>query len=309
MEAIAGTNQPVLITGESGTGKELVAKTLHSLGRSREKMVTVNVAGLDDNIFSDTLFGHTQGAFTGADKRRMGMIETAGDGTLFLDEIGDLSMASQVKLLRLIQEGEYYPVGGDIPRHSRARIICSTHQNLLKKEKELTFRKDLYYRLHTHHINLPPLRERKDDIPLLLDYFIRYSCKATGKKIPFYPKELATLLAAYHFPGNIRQLKSMVYDAVATHRTGTLSMNTFEKIIHAGQEKDLLPETGGSGETDTINPFSGIEVLPTFQEASDLLMAEALRRTNGNQSMAARFLGVSQPALSKRLKVSKNSHS
>lgn len=201
IEAIAKTRQPVLITGESGTGKELIARSVHHLSRENKPLVSVNVAGLDDNIFSDTLFGHTRGAFTGADSKRKGMTGEAGDGTLFLDEIGDLSPASQVKLLRLLQENEYYAVGSDRPSINRARIVCSTHRNLTEKEKEGLFRKDLYYRLHTHHIHLPPLRERKDDIPLLLDHFLELAATETGREKPLYPRELPVLLFHLPLPG------------------------------------------------------------------------------------------------------------
>lgn len=305
IEAVSKTKQPVLITGESGTGKELVARAVHRLSREGLPMVTVNVAGLDDTMFSDTLFGHTKGAFTGADHRRMGLIESAGNGTLFLDEIGDLSPASQVKLLRLIQSGEYYPVGSDSSKLSSARIVCSTHQDLLKKEKEGEFRKDLYYRLHTHHVHLPPLRERKDDIPLLLDHFIRLSSDELGRSAPFCPKELTVLLSSYHFPGNIRQFKAMVYDAVSTHVRGTLSMEIFKKNMGLNRKGDASLKSTESVSFSDGNPFSGMDEIPTLSRSSEMLVKEAMARAEGNQSIAARLLGISQPALSKRLKLMK----
>ncbi|GAB6098038.1 sigma-54 dependent transcriptional regulator [Desulfatiferula olefinivorans] len=303
IEAVSRTNQPVLITGESGTGKELAARAVHTISRAGLPMVTVNVAGLDDTMFSDTLFGHTKGAFTGADHRRMGLIESAGSGTLFLDEIGDLSPASQVKLLRLIQNGEYYPVGSDTPKHSPARIVCSTHQDLLKKEKEGDYRKDLYYRLHTHHVHLPPLRERKDDIPLLLDHFMHLAAAETGRTVPARPRELIALLSAFHFPGNIRQLKAMVFDAVSTHGRGTLSMETFKKNMGLNRRTTPSgpPEAEPAAGSDA-NPFSTLDELPTLSESSAMLIREAMARSGGNQTLAARLLGISQPALSKRLK-------
>jgi DNA-binding NtrC family response regulator len=265
-------------------------------------MVTVNVAGLDDTMFSDTLFGHTKGAFTGADHRRMGLIESAGSGTLFLDEIGDLSPASQVKLLRLIQNGEYYPVGSDTPKHSPARIVCSTHQDLLKKEKDGDYRKDLYYRLHTHHVHLPPLRERKDDIPLLLDHFMHLAARETARTVPAWPRELIVLLSAFHFPGNIRQLKAMVFDAVSTHGRGTLSMETFKKNMGLNRRTAPPDPSSGPSVSSDENPFSPLGELPTLSESSAMLIREAMARSGGNQTIAARLLGISQPALSKRLK-------
>ncbi|MEJ2200464.1 MAG: sigma-54 dependent transcriptional regulator, partial [Desulfuromonadaceae bacterium] len=165
LEAIINSPEPVLITGESGVGKELIARAVHRLARPKGPLVALNVAGLDDTVFSDTLFGHFRGAFTGADKIRAGMIDQARGGVLFLDEIGDLSPESQVKLLRLLQEGEYFPLGSDIPKQSDARIVVATNQDLKQLQAEGRFRKDLYYRLMVHHVHIPPLRDRKEDIP------------------------------------------------------------------------------------------------------------------------------------------------
>lgn len=297
VEAVARSPQPLLITGESGVGKELVAQAAHRLSGCRGKLVTVNVAGLDDTVFADTLFGHVRGAFTGADQLRRGMVEEAADGTLFLDEIGDLSIASQVKLLRLLQEGEYFPLGCDQPKRLKARIIVATHQNLAEKEVIGTFRRDLFYRLRTHQVYLPPLRERPGDIPLLLDHFLDEAARTLGKKKPTPPRELSQVLATYAFPGNVRELKAMVFDAVSLHRDRMLSMESFLKTI--GQPRTAREEAAPPGR----NPFAGFVDLPTFSEAAGLLVAEAMHRANGNQTMAARLLGISQPALNKRLKM------
>lgn len=300
IEAVAKGRQPILITGESGVGKELVARAVHTLSRASGPLIAVNVAGLDDNVFADTLFGHLRGAFTGADSVRRGMIEQAEGGTLFLDEIGDLSLTSQVKLLRLIQEGEYYPLGSDTPRRLQARIVVATHGDLAAKQRSGQFRTDLYYRLRAHHVHIPPLRERKDDLPLLLDFFLEEACREFGKKVPTYTRELLTLLANYSFPGNMRELKSMVYDAVSLHTSRMLSMSTF--IQSMGVKEDVQPETTveqGGG----YNPFTTCEELPSLNEAIDLLLSEAMRRCENNQTQAARKLGISQPALWKRLKM------
>jgi len=154
----------VLITGETGVGKELVAKALYRLSGRKGEFVPVNVAGLDDNVFADTLFGHRKGAFTGADQARSGLVEQATGGTLFLDEIGDLSAASQVKLLRLLQDGEYFPLGSDVAKRSDARVVVATNQDLQHLQDPGRFRKDLYYRLCAHHVHIPPLRERCEDL-------------------------------------------------------------------------------------------------------------------------------------------------
>jgi len=299
VEAVAKSPQPLLITGESGVGKELIARAAHTLSGCRGKLVTVNVAGLDDTVFSDTLFGHVRGAFTGAEQARRGMVEEAGDGTLFLDEIGDLSIPSQVKLLRLLQEGEYFPLGSDLPKRLKARIIVATHQNLQEKERGGTFRRDLYYRLRTHQVHLPPLRERQADIPLLLDHFLEEAARILGKKKPTPPKGLAQFLATYSFPGNVRELKAMAYDAVSVHRDRMLSMDSFVKAVERSQQESgprLAPTT-------KQNPFAGFEELPTFSDAAAFLVMEAMDRAGGNQTLAARLLGISQPALSKRLKM------
>jgi DNA-binding NtrC family response regulator len=301
VEAVAKSPQPLLITGESGVGKELIARAAHTLGGCRGKLVTVNVAGLDDTVFADTLFGHVRGAFTGADQVRKGMVEEAGEGTLFLDEIGDLSIPSQVKLLRLLQEGEYFPMGSDLPKRLKARVVVATHQNLKEKERSGTFRCDLYYRLRTHQVHLPPLRERRGDIPLLLDYFLEEAARALGKKKPTPPKGLAQYLTTYCFPGNVRELKAMVYDAVSLHRDRMLSMDSFVKTIEQLQSE--CPPPGS--ERPRHNPFSGFEELPTFSDAAAFLVMEAMDRASGNQTQAARLLGISQPALSKRLKMQK----
>ena len=297
LEAVAPSSQPILITGESGVGKELVAQVIHTLSGNGGALVSVNVAGLDDNVFADTLFGHIRGAFTGAESVRKGMIERAAGGTLFLDEIGDLNPASQVKLLRLLQNGEYYPLGSDQPKQMTARVVVATHADLDAKMAAGEFRRDLYYRLYSHHVNLPPLRERKDDLPLLLEHFLAEAANKLGKKKPTPPKELVLLLSTYSFPGNIRELEAMVYDAVSQHNGKTLSMQSFLKRIggqvnHRSVNQPLL----------TDNPFVQLESLPTLQQAGKMLVDEAMQRSTGNQSIAARLLGISQPALSKRLK-------
>ena len=216
MEAISRTSQCVLVTGETGAGKELVVRTIHRLSKRTGNFVAVNVAGLDDHMFSDTLFGHKKGAFTGAGEVRKGLIEKAAGGTLFLDEIGDLSKASQVKLLRLLQEQEYFPLGSDEIYQSTARIIVTTCRNLAKYQKEDKFRKDLFYRLQVHHIHVPSLRERlSDDLALLIDHFLTKSAQELGKKEHTPPPELLQLLGMYDFHGNVRELESLIFDAVS----------------------------------------------------------------------------------------------
>ncbi|MCD6580566.1 MAG: sigma-54-dependent Fis family transcriptional regulator [Desulfuromusa sp.] len=299
LRAIAKSYEPILIVGESGTGKELIARALHQLRCPDKPWIAVNVAGLDDMVFSDTLFGHVKGAYTGAEKHRKGMIEEAGDGVLFLDEIGDLSMASQVKLLRLLQEGEYYPLGSDQPRKNKARILAATNQNLAAKEADGSFRRDLHYRLCSHRVELPPLRERDEDLPALLEYFLVEAAASMGAKKPTIPPELLILLSTYSFPGNVRELRAMVYDAVSVHTGGVLSMARFKAAIDSnGLPLEQVVEFSGN----STSKVQFADNLPTLKEISQLLIKEAMHRSQGNQSIAARMLGVTPQALSKRLK-------
>ncbi len=287
-ESVSTTSQPVLIIGETGVGKELISRSLHDLSGRKGKLVTVNVAGLDDTIFSDTLFGHVKGAFTGADTHRQGLIEQAEGGTLFLDEIGDLALSSQVKLLRLLQEGEYMPLGSDKTRFTDARIIASTNRDLMSLEKRELFRKDLIYRLSTHTITIPPLRNRIDDLPLLLAHFIRDAARELNKQVPIIPESTILHLKAHPFQGNIRELKSIIFDNMSRYQSGNLSPDLFRSPHQT--EINFSPDK---------KTFSK---LPTLKEATWDLVDKAMNQTNGNQSAAAKILGISQQALSKRLK-------
>ena len=294
LEAVAGTSQPVLICGETGVGKELVARAVHGLSGRKGPFVAVNVAGLDDLMFSDTLFGHKKGAYTGADQKRDGLLQQAGGGTLFLDEIGDINEASQIKLLRLLQEHEYYPLGSDLPVKTDARLVFATNCDLQGKITERTFRKDLYYRLRAHQVQIPPLRERREDIPLLLDHFLGTAADALGKKKPTPPPELAGYLAAYDFPGNVRELQAMVFDAVTRHQKGVLSMDCFLAII--GNKR---PDPALSSPGDILR--AGEDNFPTLKDAEEFLIGRALQLAKGNQGIAASYLGITRQALNKRL--------
>jgi DNA-binding NtrC family response regulator len=299
VESVAHTGKPVLITGETGVGKELAARALHQLSGRSGAFVALNAAGLDDTLFSDALFGHVKGAFTGADTTRAGLIEKAAGGTLFLDEAGDLASASQVKLLRLLQESEYFPLGSDTPRRSGAAVLLATNLDLEAAAASGSFRRDLYYRLQTHRIHIPPLRERPDDLPLLVAHFIDAAAEALKKTAPTPPPELFHLLHAYPFPGNVRELEAMVFDAVSRHTGGTLSTSVFREHMDI-----TLPTAGTAGTPDDSgsgNPFEGCTVLPTLRESADLLVSEAMGRAKNNQAVAARLLGISRTALNKRL--------
>lgn len=296
LEVVAVSGQPVLITGETGVGKELFANAVHTLSGRKGEFVAVNVAGLDDVVFSDTLFGHKKGAYTGADQAREGMIAKAGGGTLFLDEIGDLNTASQVKLLRLLQEGEYYPLGSDVARRSDARIIVATNQKLSATMTDGRFRKDLYFRLCAHQVTVPPLRERKEDIPLLLAHFIKEAADALSMERPHFQPELIACLESYTYPGNVREFGAMVHDAVAQEKNGVSML------------KSLMKKTGfrlSPVEPDSTGFETELPVhqdhFPTLKEAEEELITEALRRSGGSQGPAAAMLGITRQALNQRL--------
>lgn len=302
IEVIAVSRQPVLITGETGVGKELYARTIHKVSKCPGAFVAVNVAGLDDLTFSDTLFGHKKGSYTGADRNREGLVGKAAEGTLFLDEIGDLAESSQIKLLRLIQEQEYYCLGSDTPIKSSARLLIATNRDLKLLMAKGPFRKDLYYRLCTHQICIPPLRDRLDDIPLLLDHFIKIAARSMGRTIPSYPQELITLLSTYEFPGNVRELQAMVFDTVARNSSRKLSLEGFKSIIKREREDtSISPDMTQPGE---FNAASGISFtrFPTLKEAEAELINRALELAKGNQGVAASLLGVSRQALNNRLR-------
>ena len=299
IEATARSPQPVLVAGDTGTGKELIAKTIHDVSGRSGRFVAVNVAGLDDTMFSDTLFGHEKGAYSGADRNRAGLIQKASVGTLFLDEIGDLSELSQVKLLRLLQEGSYYQLGADLPKSSDARIVVATNKELAKEVSKGNFRKDLYYRLNSHVVHIPPLRERVEDIHLLLDHFLKKAAKTLKKKKPTPPPELITMLSNYNFPGNVRELESMVFDAVTRHKSGVLSTATFREIVRK-EHSQIKSQTSIRGVNSDIKLEVGGRLI-TLKEAEKCLIECAMQRSNNNQRIAAEMLGITRQALNKRL--------
>jgi DNA-binding NtrC family response regulator len=297
VEAIAPSTLPVLITGESGVGKELFARAVHEASGRTGPFVPVNVAGVDDMAFSDTLFGHRKGAFTGADRARNGLVDEARGGTLFLDEIGTLDMSAQVKLLRLLQEKEYYALGSDLRKTTDAAVVAATNVNLRERVERELFRGDLYYRLHVHRLHIPPLRERPEDIPLLAEKFVRGAAETLRKSAPKLPDQTLELLRSYTYPGNVRELHSLIHDAVSRCRSGVLDVSLFDTPL-PGSGQRLAGSVGRGRKGGKIICTEG--PLPLLKDVEAQLMQEAMRRTRGNQSLAAQLLGVSQSTVSRR---------
>jgi DNA-binding NtrC family response regulator len=298
MQAVGPSPEPVLVTGETGVGKELAARILHRLSGRPGRFVAVNAAGVDDQVFSDTLFGHEKGAFTDARAPRSGLVHEAEGGTLFLDEIGELNNASQLKLLRLLQEYEYYQLGSDVPRRADVRLVVATNHDLAALMAAGRFRKDLFHRLSVHHLHLPPLRERQSDMSLLLDHFLAMAAEKLQKKIPSLPVQLLPLLQNYHFPGNVRELRAMIFDAMATHGNGVMSLGAFKNAMDKTGRRDAVNvQANGNGSAGAIV----FDRLPTLKQAEAALVDKAMEQCGGNQALAARLLGISRQALNGRL--------
>ncbi|MGL1935411.1 MAG: sigma-54 dependent transcriptional regulator [Fibrobacterales bacterium] len=278
-EAIAVSPLSVLVTGETGTGKELIAKALHNLKHADAPFVACNVAGIDDIAFSDTLFGHIKGAFTGADIVRSGMIEKAQGGTLFLDEIGDLSPESQVKLLRLLQEGEYIPLGADEPKKSSAWIVVATHRDL---GNQPSFRKDLFFRLKAHCIQIPPLRDRLEDIPLLVHHFVaKYKPDLPDTERVTLSRKIERFVAGQSLTGNIRELEGIVADLAFTDGIMPNGTTAEDQVFKAGDRQLVLK----------------FDDFPTMNEIKIEVIKNAVTQCGGNKTSAASLLGVSRQTI------------
>ncbi len=282
---VAGSNATVLLLGETGTGKEVTARAIHSASpRSERAFIAINCAALPETLLESELFGHVKGAFTGAVAEKMGRFEMADGGSLFLDEIGDISQSTQVKLLRVLQEKEFVRVGGTRTIATDVRIIAATNRDLHAAMEKGEFREDLYYRLNVFPIHLPPLRQRREDIPQLVDHFVNISATELGCPRPSVSDEAMALLAGYKWPGNIRELQNIIERAVLLADGGAMSAVHLPREI-AGEDapKDAKSESSLWG----------------YEKA---LILKALRENNWNQSKAARALGISRDNLRYRVK-------
>ncbi len=288
---VADSKATVLIRGESGTGKELIARAVHfASGRKDKPFVTVNVAALSENLMESELFGHEKGAFTGAVGARVGRFEEADGGTLFIDEVGDVPLTVQVKLLRAIQFGEVQRLGSNETRKVDVRIIAATHRNLEEMMSVGEFREDLYYRLNVVSINIPSLRERKEDIPMLIEHFIKKYSDINGKNVASVSREALDKLMKYNYPGNVRELENIIERSVILAREETITENELPLQLDLSYEKNLIDPR------DIDKNYE--EKMKLFESE---MIKEALKRTNGNKSAAARELGISERHLRSRL--------
>ncbi|HNR65335.1 MAG TPA: sigma-54 dependent transcriptional regulator [Atribacterota bacterium] len=281
VKKVAPLPTTVLITGESGTGKELIARALHQNSPRREKpFVVANCVAFSPSILESELFGHEKGAFTGADSRRIGRFEIAHGGTLFLDEIGEINIATQAKLLRVVQEKDFERVGSSTSIKVEVRLIAATNKDLEKEVKEGRFREDLFYRLNVFHIDIPPLRERKEDIPRLVQHFITKYNQVLNKRITAISSEGVSLLMDYSFPGNVRELENIIERA-----TIMCNSNTIEKeLLFFLEQKNASPKAG------------------TLKEMEREMIKKTLLQNNGNRTRTAQHLGMSRRNLILKLK-------
>jgi len=299
LEALAPLSDPILLTGETGVGKEVVARAVHDAGTLTGPFVAVNIGGLDDHMFSDTLFGHTKGAYTGADGAREGLLRTAAGGTLFLDEFGELSQESQKKLLRLLDSGEYMPLGSDRVATTRARLVLATNRDLAAEVQQGRFRQDLYYRIAAHEVRIPPLRERPEDIAPIMRHLLAHHGKRLGQPEPELEDALIERLSQRSLPGNVRELEQLVLGAVVQgYWNGVREGEPLE--LPPAPEGDACPEP--PAELDLDAPVRFGRALPSPSEAIEELLREADRRFPGNRGEAAQAIGLSPQAFANRWK-------
>jgi len=294
LRKVASTRTSVLLIGESGTGKELAARALHELSPRTGPFVAVNCGAIPETLLESELFGHVRGSFTGANVDKQGLFEAAHTGTLLLDEVADLPVSMQVKLLRVLQERKVKPVGGVSEREIDVRIVAATNRDLEAEVEKSSFRQDLYYRLNVIQLRLPPLRERREDLPLLVDHFIRKFSAEHGRNVVGAAPEVMSALMVYHFPGNVRELENMIERAVTLSSTDWLALDAFPNLVGL-QGAQPSPSTVGH------LPESGLDLERHLEEYERSILIKALERTGGNRTEAARLLGVSFRSMRYRL--------
>jgi two-component system nitrogen regulation response regulator GlnG len=305
---VAGQDVPVLITGESGTGKELVARALYQHSkRAKKPFLALNCAAIPENLLESELFGHEKGAFTGADRRRIGKFEQVSGGTLFLDEVGDMPLALQAKILRVLQEQAFERVGGNETVHTNVRLIAATHRDLKTWSEQGKFRPDLYYRLNVFAIHLPPLRERGDDLDVLVRHFVRRFNRELGREVQDVALEALARLRAYSWPGNLRELQSVLKQALLRAHGPVLLPDFLPELpeTHGEPAAPVAPPPGGFDPEAFIRQRLGPDTrdlyAETHRELDRLLLSCVLEYTGGNQLRAALLLGIARRTLRAKL--------
>jgi two-component system response regulator PilR (NtrC family) len=292
---IATTRTSVLLVGESGTGKELASRALHELSQRADKpFIAVNCGAIPESLLESELFGHVRGAFTGANTDKTGLFEAAHQGTLMLDEIAELPVAMQVKLLRVLQERKVKPVGGVNEREIDVRIVAATNRDLETEVEKGTFRQDLYYRLNVIQVRLPPLRDRREDLPLLVDHFIRKFSAEHGRPVSNVDPDVMMRLGAYPFPGNVRELENMIERAVTLSTTDRLSLEGFPNL--AG----ITPAANVATDIPALSA-EGLDLDRVMEDFERAILIQALEKTGGNRTEAAKLLHVSFRSMRYRL--------
>lgn len=287
VKRVAPTDAPVLILGENGTGKELIAQAIHANSRrAKAPFVMVNLGGISQSLFESEMFGHAKGAFTGAVSARKGRFEMAHTGTIFLDEIGDLDLASQVKMLRVLQQHTFEPLGESRPRKVDIRVVCATNANLPAMVADHTFREDLYYRINLITLRLPPLRERREDIPLLVKHFAQANAESFGREVPEITSDAMTWLTRQPYPGNIRELKNLVLRTM---------------IVAEGNRLDLADFKGSAMQEEIKIPELDLDGGATLDDIERSAISAAIEKYEGNLSRAADALGITRQSLYRRL--------
>jgi len=295
VEKVSQTKANVLITGESGTGKELVAKAVHyNSTRKDRSFVTLNCGAIPENLLESELFGHMKGSFTGAIANKRGLLEMAENGTLFMDEIGELPLPLQVKMLRVIQEREFKRVGGTEDIKVDVRIISASNQDLQQKVALGTFREDLFYRLNVIQIKIPPLRERKEDIPLLVNHFVRKYSADTGKEIEGVSPEALELLLGYDFPGNVRELENIIERSITLETSPTIAERHIRSYLNERMISKSIPPS-------LEIPDEGMDLNQVVEDLEKAFILKALEHTGGVKKKAAEILGMNFRAMRYKL--------
>ena len=298
---VAPTNAPVLITGESGTGKELIAEAIHRQSqRANGPFVKVNLGGISTSLFESEMFGHKKGSFTDAKADRIGRFELAKGGTIFLDEIGELSLASQVKLLRVLQDQTYEVLGDSQTRRTDVRVVCATNADLRAMVEEKTFREDLFYRINIINLHLPPLRDRREDIPLLVNHFLRMACEVNGLPPVSVSTEAISYLQTLPFHGNIRELKNLVERALLMKESLTPGPSPKERGVVTLGRQDFECFSTDSLSTP-LSPWRGVGGEASLASMERNAIAACIAKHNGNLSLVAKELGISRGALYRKI--------